>query len=397
MKNLRILFFGGTFVNYEISKKCIQLGAKCFFSDENRNCFVSKNKNFININFNDRKKIIKFIRKKKINFLYISQSDVGIRSLGYLNTKLKLPGINYSLAKILTDKLKIRKVLTKNGFYQPKFIDKTNIKKLRNFIKNKVFIIKPTDSSGSRGIQDIRNNQNLNKIIRNSVSFSKSRKNIIEEKVYGTEFGAQTFSINGECKHVILHDDFMSTINNKIPVGHAMPFTFIKNKNEKKRVETIISKAVNILGVKNGPCNVDCIYTKNNKLAILEISPRVGATCLPQMLKIYTGVDWDLNAIKIHNSIKIEKISERKINVAAKVLESRKTGFLKEILFSKKYKNTKLRFLVKKNQKINKFTDGSKLFGYAISHGQNYKKVMKNINSLIVSIKIKLKKNVNIN
>ena len=397
MKNLRILFFGGTFVNYEISKKCIQLGAKCFFSDENRNCFVSKNKNFININFNDRKKIIKFIRKKKINFLYISQSDVGIRSLGYLNTKLKLPGINYSLAKILTDKLKIRKVLTKNGFYQPKFIDKTNIKKLRNFIKNKVFIIKPTDSSGSRGIQDIRNNQNLNKIIRNSVSFSKSRKIIIEEKVYGTEFGAQTFSINGECKHVILHDDFMSTINNKIPVGHAMPFTFIKNKNEKKRVETIISKAVNILGVKNGPCNVDCIYTKNNKLAILEISPRVGATCLPQMLKIYTGVDWDLNAIKIHNSIKIEKISERKINVAAKVLESRKTGFLKEILFSKKYKNTKLRFLVKKNQKINKFTDGSKLFGYAISHGQNYKKVMKNINSLIVSIKIKLKKNVNIN
>ena len=154
---------------------------------------------------------------------------------------------------------------------------------------------------------------------------------------------------------------------------------------------------MNILGVKNGPCNVDCIYTKNNKLVILEISPRVGATCLPQMLKIYTGVDWDLNAIKIHNSLKIEKIRERKIKVAAKVLESRKAGVLKEIFFSKKYKNTELRFLVKKNQKINKFTDGSKLFGYAISHGQNYKKVMKNINSLIVSIKIKLKKNVNIN
>ena len=391
MKNLRILFFGGTFVNYEISKMCIKLGAKCFFSDRNKDCFVSRNKNFINIDFNDRKKVIKFIRKKKINFLYISQSDVGIRSLGYLNTKLKLPGINYNLAKILTNKVKIRKILTKNGFYQPRFFEVKNKKNSKINFSKKNLLLKPIDSSGSRGIFEIRQNSNLKYLISKSLKFSKSKKLIIEEKISGIEFGAQTFSINGECKHVILHNDFMSTINNKIPVGHAMPFTFIKNKLEKTKIKIIISKAVDVLGVKNGPCNVDCIYTKNNKLVILEISPRVGATCLPQMLNIYTGVDWDLNTIKIHNSLKIEKIRERKIHVVAKVLESKKTGVLKEIVFTKKYKNIKLRFLVKKEQKINKFIDGSKLFGYVISSGKNYKKILNRINLTIKSIKIILK------
>ena len=66
------------------------------------------------------KKIIDFIKKKGINYLYTSQSDVGL-TLGYLNTKFKLPGTSLKLAKILTDKFKIRTILKKNNFHQPKF------------------------------------------------------------------------------------------------------------------------------------------------------------------------------------------------------------------------------------------------------------------------------------
>ena len=31
------------------------------------------------------------------------------------------------------------------------------------------------------------------------------------------------------------------------------------------------------------------------------------------MLKIYTGIDWDLNTIKLHNFFKIDKINEKKM------------------------------------------------------------------------------------
>ena len=163
--------------------------------------------------------------------------------------------------------------------------------------------------------------------------FSKKKKVILEEKIEGIEFGAQTFSINGKCKYVVLHEDLMSKINSKIPVGHIFPFQLLTSIKEINEIKKTIKEAVNTLGVKNGPCNVDCIFTNDKKVTILEVSPRLGATCLPDMLKIYTGIDWDLNTIKLHNFLKIDKINEKKnVHVCSKVFESKKTGYLKKIM-----------------------------------------------------------------
>ena len=104
----------------------------------------------------------------------------------------------------------------------------------------------------------------------------------------------------------------MSKINSKIPAGHIFPFQLLNSINEINKIKKIIKKAVNILGVKNGPCNVDCIFTKDKKVIILEVSPRLGATCLPDMLEIYTGIDWDLNTIKLHKLLILKNIKEKK-------------------------------------------------------------------------------------
>tara|TARA_B100001057_G_C22861225_1_gene954587 strand:+ start:2945 stop:4126 length:1182 start_codon:yes stop_codon:yes gene_type:complete len=393
MDNLRIAFFGGNHAHYKISLACNKLGAKSYLLDKNNNCFSSFSNDFTNIDFNNIKKVIKFIKKEKINYLYTSQSDIGILTLGYINTKFKLPGTSFKLAKILTDKYIIRKILKKNNFYQPKFflLSKKSKKKLP--FDNKSYLIKPLDSSGSRGIYEIKNNQNLKTTIEKSLKFSKKKQIILEEKINGIEFGAQTFSINGNCKNVILHEDLMSKINSKIPVGHIFPFKLFKNIKEIQKIKKTIKKAVNILGVKNGPCNVDCIFTKTKKLVILEISPRLGATCLPDMLKIFTGVDWDLNTIRLHNSLKIKKIKEKKrICVMSKVFESKKNGYVKKISTGKHPKNSKIEFLIKKNKKISKFTDGTKLFGQIVAYSENRYKLIRDILNFEKSIKISFEK-----
>ena len=393
MNNLRIAFFGGNHAHYKISLECDKLGAKSYILDKSDNCFASHSNNFINIDFNNLKSVVKFIKREKINYLYASQSDIGILTLGFINTKFKFPGTSFKLAKILTDKYKIRRILKKNNFHQPKFflLSKNSRKKLS--FDNKSYLIKPLDSSGSRGIYEIKNNQNLETKIRNSLKFSKKRKIILEEKINGIEFGAQTFSINGNCKNVILHEDLMSELNSKIPVGHIFPFKLFKNLKRIQKIKKTIKKAVNTLGVKNGPCNVDCIFTETKKLFILEISPRLGATCLPEMLKIYTDVDWDLNTIRLHNSLKTQRIEEKKrICVMSKVFESKKSGYVKKILTGKYPKNSKIEFLLKKNKKIFKFTDGTKLFGQIVAYSENRKKLIKDILKFEKSIKVIFKK-----
>ena len=392
MKNLNIAFFGGSHVHSKISLRCKKLGANCYLLDKNKDCFAKLNSDFVNIDFNNKKKIINFIKKKRINYLYSSQSDVGVLMLGYLNTKFKLPGTSFKLAKILTDKFKIRNILRKNNFHQPKFflINKDFKKKI--FFNKKNFLIKPLDSSGSRGIYEIKNSKNLNTIFKKSLKFSKKKKVILEEKIEGIEFGAQTFSIKGNCEYVILHEDLMSKINSKIPAGHIFPFQLLSSINEINKIKKTIKKAVNILGVKNGPCNVDCIFTNDKKLIILEVSPRLGATCLPDMLKIYTGIDWDLNTIRLHNLLKIDKINEKKnIHVCSKVFESKKTGYLKKIMTGKYPKNSKVEFLIKENRKIFRFTDGTKLFGQIVAYSNNRNKLINNVLKFDSSIKLTFK------
>ena len=391
MKKLKILFFGGGIPSYKVGIKCLKLGATCYWADINNKCYASKERNFVNIDFNNRKKIIAFIKKKKINFIYITQSDVGIRSLGYVNSYLNLPGTKYNLAKNLTNKEIIRKILTKNNFFQPRFIVSLNIKKILNFISSRDFIVKPIDSSGSRGVLEIKKKLKLKNLIYDSLKFSKLKKIIVEEKIIGREFGAQTFSVNGKCNHVYLHNDYMSKKNRKIPIGHSMPFRMFKNKKIISRIKKEIARAVEVIGIKNGPANIDCIITKDHKLFILEISPRIGATCLPEILKVYSGVDWDLNAIKLFNGLKIDKFKENKINVIAKVFESNCSGTISKIKIEKK-RGVKSNFFLRKNDRISKFTDGSKLFGFAISIGKNYKIIKKNVDEVINSIKITLNK-----
>ena len=389
MKNLKIAFFGGTFVHEKISKNCEKLGAKCYLLDKSKNCYSSNNANFINIDFNNLSKTISFIKRNKINFLYISQSDVGLKSIGKINNLLNLPGIDFSNAERLTNKFSIRKILKDNGFFQPLFFlyKKSFNKKLLN---DKNYLLKPVDSSGSRGIFDLSKKSVFTKLFKKSLSFSKQKKLIIEEKIEGIEFGAQTFSVNGSCSFVVLHEDIMSKINPKIPAGHIMPFK-IFSKKKILEIENKIKKAINILGVKNGPCNVDCIYTKKKELFILEVSPRLGATCLPEMLKIYTGIDWDINTIKLYNNIPIKKIKKsKKINVISRVFESKISGYLLKYAIKKIIPSSEIKFLIKKSKKIEKFTDGTKLFGYIVAYSNKRKYLidgtLKTLNSMKLTI-----------
>tara|TARA_B100000989_G_scaffold296386_1_gene279538 strand:- start:32730 stop:33911 length:1182 start_codon:yes stop_codon:yes gene_type:complete len=393
MKGLNVAFFGGSHVHSKISLECKKLGANYYLLDKSKDCFANFDKNFVNIDFNNRKKVINFIKKKKINYLYLSQSDAGILTLGYLNTKLRLPGTSFKVAKILTDKFKIRKILKKNNFYQPKFFLLNKDLKKNIFKDKKNYLLKPLDSSGSRGIYEVKNYKSLHTKIKKSLKFSKKKKVILEEKIKGIEFGAQTFSINGNCENIVLHEDLMSKNNSKIPVGHIFPFKILANFNEVKEIKKTIKNAVNILGVKNGPCNVDCIFTEDKKVIILEVSPRLGATCLPEMLKIYTGIDWDLNTIKLHNSLRVKKIKEKKnIHVISKIFESSRTGYVNKITTGKCPQNSKVEFLIKKDKKIFKFTDGTKFFGQIVAYSNNRDKLIDNILKFEKTIKLIFKK-----
>ena len=110
------------------------------------------------------------------------------------------------------------------------------------------------------------------------------------------------------------------------------------------------------------------------------------------MLKIYTGIDWDLITIRLHNFLKIVKINEKKnIHVCSKVFESKKTGYIKKIITGRYPKNSVVEFLIKENKKIFRFTDGTKLFGQIVAYSNNRNKLINEVFKFEKSINITFK------
>ena len=123
------------------------------------------------------------------------------------------------------------------------------------------------------------------------------------------------------------------------------------------------------------------------------MSPRLGATCLPEMLKIYTGIDWDINTIKLYNNIPIKKIRKsKKINVISRVFESKISGYLVKYSIKKIIPTSEIKFLTKKSKKIDKFTDGTKLFGYIVAYSNKRKYLIDGTLKTLKSMKLTISK-----
>src|SRR5690606_20522239 len=182
------------------------------------------------------------------------------------------------------------------------------------------------DSSGSRGVIKVNSIEEVSAAFTEALSFSRGEEILVEEFIEGLEFGAQTFSVEGHCELVLLHNDTMSNPPYMIPIGHSFPFEQI---SEDKCINAIedIKKAVESLGINDGPANVDLILDKkNNKVKVIEVGARIGATCLPELVKYHTGIDWVEATIKSALGEKVNLAIQKEEPVAAIIIESPNDG-----------------------------------------------------------------------
>lgn len=369
----KILILGANNFFIDIIKEAKKLNLRVIAIDKNKNSVAKKFADeFHNIDFSKTKEVIKLARQKKINGIITHQSDAGVYSVGYVNNNLKLKGPNFKISKICSKKSSMRKYFF-GHIDQPNFFIAKNDKDIFNRINNFIFpcIVKPTQGSGSRGVYIIKSKQELNKLKKKIKSF-KSNEFIVEEFIEGIEFGSQVLVINGKIKKIFTHNDIF--LDNKIPVpiGHSFPSKIDKNKIGELKVN--IEKIVKKLKIDNAALNLDFIIGNNKKIYLIEIGLRCGATCLPQLIRYHSGINWERLIVKMAMNLRIKKEELfQKYNrpVAGEILLSKRSFKLKNYFFPKKNKNIiKIELDKKPEFKVNKFQNGTDRFGYIITKGK---------------------------
>lgn len=154
------------------------------------------------------------------------------------------------------------------------------------------FIVKPADSSGSRGIyevQDINDPRTIKEEYEYWKPFSRVGDVVVEEYMSGPEVSVETLSIDGECHGIQITDKLTTGAPHYVEMGHSQPTRHSKEIAE--RIKEVAKASNRTIGIKNGPSHTEIIVTSEGP-KIVELGARLGGDCITTYLvPLSTGVN----------------------------------------------------------------------------------------------------------
>ena len=387
-----IIFLGGAFHQLSPIKYAKQQNIRVVLCDADNNCYSKKYADtFYNISIDDKKKILRVAKKENANGILAYATEVGATTQAWVAQKLNLPGNPVKSIEILSYKNRFRRFLKINKIFYPTNKTFQNSYDFKKFIQknlNKKFIIKPVDSSGSKGIQIIDNQLNLLKKFKKALTYSSQKKVICEE--FADKVGAQ---IAGDGfifkkKLVFFHwaDQYFNDYPNKIiPIAESWPSSL--NNTQKKLIEKTINKIASKLKIDFGCFNFDMQFVEKNKLMIIEIGPRNGGDFIPEAIKLSTGVDMIKLSVdtclgkKVSKKFLIKKFIKP---IATYRINSKKNGKFRNILISKKIISNIVQknIYLKKGNKVKKFFLGKNSIGNLILQFKSKLEMINKMNNI---------------
>lgn len=289
----------------------------------------------------DKEAVLKIARESKIDGIVAYASDPAAATAAYVGNILGLPSNPYEAVEILSNKDLFRKFLQDNGFNCPFTKIIRSVEEILEIKSDIVFplIMKPTDSSGSKGVYKVYSIDEIIDKFELSMSHSRKKSIIIEEFIETDRdyvIGGDGFVIDGKlvfCGLLNSHRDLNGSPF--VPVGTSYP-SFIKDK-EKNLIQEEVQKVLDLLHINMGALNFDFMFDKKGKLFIIEIGPRNGGNMIPELLKDITGIDMIEATIEcaLGNCNFDLAYNTCEKYYSTFVLHSDREGFLKNICFNK--------------------------------------------------------------
>jgi biotin carboxylase len=337
----RVLFLGGAYAQIPIIKEAKNRGwyiITCDYLPDNPGHKLADE--YYNVSTTDFQGVLELAKQVNPDFVIAYASDPAAPTAAYVSEQLGLPGNSYKSVQLLSEKDLFRNFLSDNGFNTPKsisIIDDNDKSKASSL--NFPIIVKPTDSSGSKGVSKIDNFSQLNHAVEYALTFSRNKRIIAEEYIEsdGAQIHGDGFIVNGKLIFHYLGDHhYDKRINPFVPYSTTWPS--IKGENVISEIEKELKRAISLSGFKNGAVNIEVRISKTGEIYIMEIGPRSGGNFVPQVINYATGFDMICASLDLFENKKIIILNSKKNHAAYYVLHNDKEGVLKDISLAEEIK-----------------------------------------------------------
>lgn len=288
----KLAIIGASYLQMPLVLKAKEMGVEsiCFAWEDGAVCKKVCDQ-FYPVSTVDKEEILRICRELKIDGVTTIASDVAVLTVNYVAEKMGLVGNPDNYSETVTNKFLMRRCFMEHNIPSPKFcLTEGNIPRVVSTFRYPV-IVKPTDRSGSRGVEKVDVQDELKAAIARACKESFQKKAVIEEFVDGREISVESISNQG--KHYILQ------ITDKVTTGapffveleHHQPSSL--SDDIKARVKSIVLNALDALHIKFGASHSELKITAEGDIRVIEIGARMGGDFIgSNLVQLSTGYDF---------------------------------------------------------------------------------------------------------
>lgn len=242
---------------------------------------------FYPVSITEKEEILRICREEKIDGICTIASDVAAPTVAYVAEQMGLAGNPYEASLKAHDKQLMREALVAAGVDCPK-TDGSSLP----------VIVKPTDRSGSLGVQKVEKAEDLEPAIANAKALSMSGQVIVEEYIEGREISVETISCKGVHYALQITDKVTTEAPHFVELAHHQPSNLPEEMQQ--RIHAITAKALDALGLTNGASHAEYKITKEGRVVVMEIGGRMGGDFIgSDLVKLSTGYDFLQGVIEV--------------------------------------------------------------------------------------------------
>ncbi len=387
----KVMILGGGYYQLPLIKKSVELGYHTIV------CGIEGNypgykyaTEWINADTFNKEEILKVAIDKKIDGILLCGSDACMPTIGYVCDQLHLLGPTEQSTINASNKSIMKACFKQYGVRTADYEKIYSLTEAEEFadIHGYPVVLKVVDASGSRGVAIVKNASELREQYPNIVVETKKNYIIIEEFVKGQEFGAQSFVRKGQLTFVMPHGDLVFHSDTDVPVGHYVPY---ERDDIMEDVKEQLELCVKSLGIDNTAINADFILSEG-KVFVLEIGARAGATCLPELVSNYYGIDYYEYLLRQSVGEQLMMGSSNLTPSLVETLICNKTGIVKNITVGEiPTEVVSLELYPKVGDKVTKFHNAYDRIGTLVMKGKSVGhllEISQSIKSKIINIEI---------
>lgn len=299
MEQKKLMLLGGSAQQVVAIKTAKELGyytVLCDYLPDNPGQYEADI--YYNASTTDIEAVYQIAKEEQVDGVLAYASDPAALPAAIVAERLGLPTNPAKSVEILGLKYPWRKFLQEHGFACPKvysFHPDSSIEEIKEHTLDFTFpvVVKPTDSSGSKGVTMLENYDGLDKAIAWANSYSRNKVLLIEEYIqrgFPSVIGGDIFVWDGKVvlygEMECLRDTLRSPL---IPIGEKKPLQV--SPKQKQNIHSELQRIIDDLKIRFGELNIEILLDKNDNVHFLELGPRAGGNMIPIQLSDAYGID----------------------------------------------------------------------------------------------------------